>query len=521
MRRMRFWWLLVAFLLTLPYAILVLAGSIWLYQQGYLWPWLAVTGILMLAFYPVVNWLRRRSLAAMSGVRLPPGDSPQQAAAWTPAGRRAWDEVEAIARRVQNEDMPLDRPEFFWQTLHEVFRTVARQYHPEADDPSLETPLPDVLRTAELVARDLREAFSEHVPGAHILTLGDMKRLTRLAGLVRQFYFLYRVMYFGFNPFSAILREVRDVGAGKLLGTSAEEVKQWAVGFCIRKAGLYAIQLYSGQQLPDAVLLRTLPTSQSKSDAASAEAFRKSLAGEPLRILVLGQVKSGKSSLVNALFGEPRAAVDVVPRTRGVEPYLLQRDGIPRAILLDTAGYDETDDGRPPAVLREQILQCDLVLVVCSALSAARRADRRLVDGLRALFQEQPDRLMPPLVAALTHIDQLRPASEWNPPYDLAHPSGAKDGNILDAMRAVAEDLALTPDQVVVPVCLKADQLYNVEEGLAPAILTSLPEAQRVKYLRCLRHFHDAEYWQRLWRQALNSGRVLLAAGAAWARAKK
>ena len=45
-------------------------------------------------------------------------------------------------------------------------------------------------------------------------------------------------------------------------------------------------------------------------------------------------------------------------------------------------------------------------------------------------------------------------------------------------------------DQAVVPVCLKPGQLYNVEEGLAPAILHAVPRAQRVRYLRCLRQFH-------------------------------
>ena len=53
----------------------------------------------------------------------------------------------------------------------------------------------------------------------------------------------------------------------------------------------------------------------------------------------------------------------------------------------------------------------------------------------------------------------------------------------------------LAPDQAVVPVCLKAEQLYNVAESLAPALLQAVPEAQRVEYLRCLRQFHHEEYW--------------------------
>ena len=93
------------------------------------------------------------------------------------------------------------------------------------------------------------------------------------------------------------------------------------------------------------------------------------------------------------------------------------------------------------------------------------------------------------------------------------------DGD-LEAARAVEEDLALRAEQSVVPVCLKPDETYNVEEGLAPVILQMVSEAQRVKFLRCLRQYHEEETWHRLWRQAVNSGRVLLKAGAVWARGR-
>src|SRR5256885_4111250 len=40
---------------------------------------------------------------------------------------------------------------------------------------------------------------------------------------------------------------------------------------------------------------------------------------EPLLIVAVGEVKSGKSSLLNALFGEEFAKVDVLPVTRSEE----------------------------------------------------------------------------------------------------------------------------------------------------------------------------------------------------------
>lgn len=519
MRRLTTWWLLLFLVFVFPYVPLAIAGFVWLYEYGLFWVWLAVTGALTLLSWSLGQWLRARRVRKAEAAGPAPGDVKPDPR-WAPAGQAAWVDVEAIARRAEREDLPLDRPEPMWQVMVEVLDAVARHFRPGEKEPVLAIAVPDVLRTAELVARDLRQAFSEHVPGSHMLTLGDLKRLRRWAGVGEDLYGIYRaflrVIRFGANPVTAVLSEVRDAAAVDLYNASADEIKRFAVGHCVRKAGYYAIQLYSGQLVDDETL-EAYRTRRSRDDAGRAKAVDRHVSDEPLRILVLGQVKAGKSSLINALFGETRAAVDVVPRTRHVEPFLLERDGIPRALILDTAGYEEASDSPSPFQgVKDHVLQSDVVVLACSARSASRAADRRLLDDLRAFFVAAPDRAVPPLVVALTHIDQLRPLAEWSPPYDLANPAGTKAELMLDAMRAVEEDLGLAPDQVVVPVCLAPDRLYNVEEGLAPAILNVMPEAQRVKYLRCLRSFHDDDYWQRLWRQTLNSGRVLLRAGARW-----
>jgi hypothetical protein len=334
--------------------------------------------------------------------------------------------------------------------------------------------------------------------------------LKRWTVLGQRMYLLYRLGRVAINPVGAVLAEIRDFTAGKVLGSSTDEMKNWAIGFCVKKAGYYAIQLYSGYLVLDDMAFDDYTTEQSRGDAAKDERRTELLSSEPLRILVLGQVKAGKSSLINALFGETRAAVDVVPRTRYVEPYVLERDGLQQAIILDTAGYEDvarTDD--PFAQLHKQILDCDLVLCVCSAASAARAADRVLLDAVRGFFDANPDRVMPPVVVALTHVDTLRPFAEWNPPYNVQQPLGRKALQIVDAIQAVSSDLAVDP-AVVIPVCLQPDRIYNIEEGIAPAIMQVLSEANRVKYLRCVRHFHKEERdWRRVLETAIRSGRLL------------
>ena len=132
---------------------------------------------------------------------------------------------------------------------------------------------------------------------------------------------------------------------------------------------------------------------------------------------------------------------------------------------------------------------------------------------MRDYFQTHPERLAPPLVVAVSFVDQVRPVSEWAPPYDIIYPTNPKALQIQELVEAVRADLQLAAEQVAIPVCLAPGREYNVEEALALAILFTANEAQRVKYLRCLRHFHQEAYWAQLWQQTVNSGRVLLKAG--------
>ena len=507
MNRLKWGWGLISAVFALPYLLLFVAGSVWLWERSLLWAWGVAALACALVAWPLTNWLRRASLAAAD---LGAGPSER----WPPAAEPPWKAIDALAQRVQAEDPPLDQPERWLEIFREALSTVARAYHPRSSAPALEIPVPQALRVAELVAADLRGAFVENVPGAHIVTLHDMRRLTRWTVIGRRLYFLYRVLQFPINPVAAVLREARDFSTNKLAGASIEEIKRWAVGFCVRRAGYYAIELYSGQLVLDERGFQAYRSPETRRDLDRMAADEA--APEPLRILVAGQVKSGKSSLINALFDAPRAAVDIVPCTRGVTPYLLQREGMPQAVILDTAGYADVDAAETEvAQLRAESLACDLVIMVCSARSAARAADRRWLDGLRAALTARPERTAPPIVVVLSHIDQVRPLAQWSPPYDLTAPSGEKARNIRDAMQAVADDLACDAGDVV-PVCLAADRVYNIDDALLPALVNALPEAQKAKFLRCLRSYHSEQFWQQLWAQAIQSGRLLWKAGASW-----
>jgi predicted GTPase len=297
----------------------------------------------------------------------------------------------------------------------------------------------------------------------------------------------------------------------RLFDLTKETLNQWLLKWYVDRVGYHAIELYSGKLL----LTRRLDaTSPLTFDTAQLLAEAQVAPSEPLRILILGQVKAGKSSLVNALFGEVRAAIDVIPTTAQLTPYVLERSDLKDSIILcDMGGYE---DPTLPKERREEALtealRSDLIVLVSSAVHAAREPDRRLLAQLRGHFAAHPELRPPPIVVVLTHIDHLRPPLEWAPPYNIVTPDSLKARSIRGALDAVAADLGMTPE-LVVPVCLQPERLYNVEEALVPLLVQALPETKRVQLLRSLKTLRQQEQWELLGRQARAAGRFLLKIG--------
>lgn len=497
-------WILLFAWFSLPFVVLGLAGAWWFWERG--WTLYYAIGV---AAIGGLGWPVLRTLQARSGPRLRNSAPVEPDPDWTRRGKEAFDEISVLAANTKVSEIPVEQPEAWWKLLKEVLEIAARRFHPESKDPVLETPVPHVLRVIELVAADLREACSTHIPGAHILTLNDAFRMRRWASWYPTVSRFYRVAQFAMNPVAAVFKELAGYVQGQAMQASLQETQQWALEFAIKRAGFYAIELYSGR-LDLYELDHSATTSASQADLKQAQQSAATLQAEPLRIAVVGQAKAGKSSLINTLFGEATAAVDTIPCTAGVIPYLLQRDGLPAAIIFDTCGYGtgNTADKKSSAELCQLLLSADLVLWVCSATTAAREADKQLLEDLRVAANLRIDRDPPVLIGVVTHIDLLRPFREWEPPYDLVNPVRPKAQAIRAAMEAIARELGLAPERMV-PVCLREGAEYNVSETLMPAVLEALPEAGRSRLARCLRDQRDARYWSQLWSQSRNAGRLL------------
>jgi predicted GTPase len=234
---------------------------------------------------------------------------------------------------------------------------------------------------------------------------------------------------------------------------------------------------------------------------------------EALTIALVGQVSSGKSSLINALRGSHEAAVDLLPETKSVERYQLSIGDPPVAVtLLDTPGYGEAGaTAEQTQQIRSALLQASGVLLVMDAHSPAREADRRTLDELQQWYAGQAHLKPPPVVGVLTHVDLLRPTLEWSPPYEWRQPARAKAESIHEAV-GYARELFNGSLVEIVPACTdaRAERAWGVLEEVIPAITLMLSEAQSVGLLRAFERDLQQDRFKTLLRQIQRCGSNVL-----------
>jgi len=502
------WRLLVlAALVAAPVLFLIGAGSYLLWDRGWwFWVWWPMSACLALAYFLGWRWQRKFRLLRLDF------DAPLH---WTDRDRQAWHLVEARAKAgAQLDADKLSSPPFYLQTAQEMSLELARFYHPKAEDPIGALTIPEMLAVVELASHDLAEMVDQYLPGGHLLTVNDWRRAKKASDWYQKASNVYWLISSVFSPLNTGMRYVAShIGLSRPLQMLQQNLILWFYSAFVHRLGNYLIELDSGRLRVGATRYQQLQRRAAGDGKAEPVPAEPAEEVRQVTLTVMGQVKAGKSSFINALLGEQRAKTDVVPATAEITRYELQPEGVPsRLVLLDTVGYGHT--GPKPDQLRateEAARQSDLLLLVLHATNPARQADLQLLEALKAWFAGQPHLNLPPILAVLTHIDLLSPKMEWSPPYDLKNPRRTKEQQIDQAAATVREQLGPYLAGVV-PVRSDEGKVYGIEEYFLPVLADLLDQAHAVAFLRCLRAEADTRKIRKVFHQLLSAGKEVLRA---------
>jgi uncharacterized protein len=232
----------------------------------------------------------------------------------------------------------------------------------------------------------------------------------------------------------------------------------------------------------------------------------------PPSLVLIGRRGAGKSSLVNAFFGNQVAAVGHVRAQTAQGTWYAYENERGSLSILDTRGLQEgsrPEGAGPETALETALLEIrkhapDVVLFLAKATEIDAAIDKDL-DDLEAVLREaeRVHHLKPPVVGVVTHCDVLEPkATALHPKGDRSELEAAdlreKLVHIAQAERHLEDKLrarsAIAPKlATVVGVSsylsfrddgsLRADERYRIE-SLAEALFKHIPDAGRGIFVR-------------------------------------
>jgi predicted GTPase len=433
---------------------------------------------------------------------------------WTPRDEQAAQIVRDFQQKVdQLTPAQLTDPYFYQNQAQTLATTLARHYFPDAADPFSSLTVLEVLAAVRLALDDMEQWLLTSLPGSRLLSIRQWQMLQHAPKWLRRIQNTTWAASILMNPANIARLFTSRMTAEPITTELQSELLAVIYLRFIREIGFYLIEMNSGRLRGGAdAYRRHFQLEDSGTDRTGGP-----VAGAPVEqcvsVVLVGQVSSGKSSLINALTGAHQAEVDLLPKTREVHRYQARFGTPPVCVtLLDTPGYGEAGASADQLEqIHEALLGSDAALFVMDAHSPAREADHRTLQAVEAWYRTQPQLKPPPMLGVLTHVDLLRPVLEWAPPYEWREPVRAKEHAIHDAVQYIHELFGRSL-ATVVPVCsdLGRQHAWGILEELVPALISILDKAQSGALLRAFEQDLDRDRVKILLKQLQRFGTELV-----------
>ncbi len=487
---------------------LLTAAGLQIQAWGLTWIWAVVTLALVGWRWLLVRWTRPVAAQVESLVAEVQQDLDDAAAATQLNAAQsgspsqpmsALEAVEAVVKASQNDVPMWEDWNLFWQRCQEIVGAIACIYYPEVKYPLLNIYIPQAYGLIRGTVDDMDRWMQKLSPVLGQVSVGQAVQAyevyRQLEPSARKLWRVWNWSQWLWNPAAAAARQVSTGYSNQANQQLLVNLSHTLRDAALRTLGNQAIALYSNTTLPADVEGNLRPGStptaalpkartQTLRDILERAENAETVQQRPVTILLAGRTGAGKSSLVNTLFQQERAAVNVLPSTDRIQDYDWTTDTGDRLVLFDTPGYEQASRSDFRDLVLEKAATSDVVLAVTPALDPALQMD---VDFLQAIKTEFPD--LPTLVA-VTQVDRLRPIREWQPPYDWQWGDRPKEVAIREATAYRAEQLGEYGDRIL-PI-VTADSTLPREawgaDALSLALLEAIAPAQQFRLARFLRN---------------------------------
>jgi predicted GTPase len=390
---------------------------------------------------------------------------------WSQAEMSIWNDSKHYVRLQLVDDIEWGNLD---QTGIQVLEFVAKKF----DKKSLDFSIPEGLKLFEEVSRRYKLVVKEHIPGIEYLKVSYIKAgyeaYDKYGELGQK---IFKAAIWGnhlknlyLNPLKVISDLGREQATASMTKGVVDDMQYAAKQALLDEVAAVAIDLYSGRfSIEDEAL--------QASDVSELDEKRFAPELEPVRIVLVGQTSSGKSSVINALKEEMVAEVDVLPSTDSSTVYSTFVDDNDVRVV-DLQGLDGTPITE--AEMLKEMTQADVVLWVLKANQSARELDKQLKDKFDAFYDDPKNisRKQPVVITIVNQVDRLKPVEEWQPPYDCSNPISAKAKIIAQALEY--NRILLKPD-VVLPLAIAPEKVQFGLEALKQTLIERIADANNVQ----------------------------------------
>ncbi len=376
----------------------------------------------------------------------------------------------------------------FWRRCQDLVVAISHIYNPQVKYPLLNIYIPQVYGLIRGTVDDMDQWMQKLSPVLNQVTVGQAYQTyevyRKLEPSARKLWKVWNWAQWVLNPLTAVAKK-----ASEGVGNRASQELLINLSQLLREAALrnlckQAIALYAGTKIE--LLTPTLPQvkTQTLRDILTQAEPPEIVAQKPVNILIIGRTGAGKSSLINTLFQNELAAVDVLPSTDKIQNYHWETENGEILNLWDTPGYEQVKREDLRDLVIDYASNADLLLLVTPALDPALQMD---VDFLQDVKSEVADL---PIITIVTQVDRLRPIREWQPPYNWEKGEKPKEISIREATK-YRQQLLENFANLVLPVVTNDSKTnrnsWNIE-ALSSGLLAAIDPAKQLRLTRFLRN---------------------------------